>query len=167
MQIIRKPLVFSGFQLVWKWNICTKWVNSLRIIDLVHTQVFRKNNISYPLMKYWIFRKFYVPTKLTIPCWLIFCKQKSAHQKKESFYVLNKQTSKQTNKQSKQKDRKKQDTGRKLNILSELAFELTELDWLNWLSEDAPPHKKWSFPLRISSVNVTEFAVSSGFGHIY
>ena len=26
--------------------------------------------------------------------------------------------------------------------------------------------KKWSFPLRISSVNMTEFAVSSGFGYI-
>ena len=28
-------------------------------------------------------------------------------------------------------------------------------------------HKKWSFPLRISSVNVTKSTVSSGFGHIY
>ena len=28
-------------------------------------------------------------------------------------------------------------------------------------------HKKWSFPLRISSVNVTKSAVSPGFGHIY
>ena len=28
-------------------------------------------------------------------------------------------------------------------------------------------HKKRSFPLRISSVNVTKSAVSSGFGHIY
>ena len=27
--------------------------------------------------------------------------------------------------------------------------------------------KKWSFPLRISSINVTKFAVSCGFGHIY
>ena len=27
--------------------------------------------------------------------------------------------------------------------------------------------QKWSFPLRISSVNVTKLAVSSGFGHIY
>ena len=27
-------------------------------------------------------------------------------------------------------------------------------------------HKKWSFPLRISSVNVIKSAVSSGFGHI-
>ena len=27
--------------------------------------------------------------------------------------------------------------------------------------------KKWSFPLRISSVNVTKSAVSYGFGHIY
>ena len=28
-------------------------------------------------------------------------------------------------------------------------------------------HKKWSFPLRISSVNVTKCAVSCGMGHIY
>ena len=28
-------------------------------------------------------------------------------------------------------------------------------------------HKKWSFLLRISSVNETKFAVSCGFGHIY
>ena len=28
-------------------------------------------------------------------------------------------------------------------------------------------HKKWSFLLRISSVNMTKFAVSCGFGHIY
>ena len=28
-------------------------------------------------------------------------------------------------------------------------------------------HKKWSFPLRISSVNVTKFAGNYGFGHIY
>ena len=27
--------------------------------------------------------------------------------------------------------------------------------------------KKWSFPLRISSVNVTKSTVSCGFGHIY
>ena len=28
-------------------------------------------------------------------------------------------------------------------------------------------HRKWSFPLRISTVNVTKFTVSCGFGHIY
>ena len=28
-------------------------------------------------------------------------------------------------------------------------------------------HKKWSFPLRISSLNVTKFALSCGFGDIY
>ena len=28
-------------------------------------------------------------------------------------------------------------------------------------------HKKWSFPLRISSVNVTKSAGNSGYGHIY
>ena len=29
------------------------------------------------------------------------------------------------------------------------------------------PHKKWSFPLRIYSVNVTKSAGDCGFGHIY
>ena len=28
-------------------------------------------------------------------------------------------------------------------------------------------HKKWSFPLRISTVNVTKSEVSCGFGHLY
>ena len=28
-------------------------------------------------------------------------------------------------------------------------------------------HEKWRFPFRISSVNVTKFTVSCGFGHIY
>ena len=35
--------------------------------------------------------------------------------------------------------------------------------WLKYISL----HKKWSFPLRISSVNLTKSAVSCGFGHIY
>ena len=33
--------------------------------------------------------------------------------------------------------------------------------------QDISLHKKWSFPLRISLVNVTKSAVSCGFGHIY
>ena len=32
---------------------------------------------------------------------------------------------------------------------------------------DSPLHKKWSFPLRVSSVNVIKSAVSCEFGHIY
>ena len=28
-------------------------------------------------------------------------------------------------------------------------------------------HKKWSFPIRITSLNVTKSSVSRGFGHIY
>ena len=28
-------------------------------------------------------------------------------------------------------------------------------------------HKKWTFPLRISSVNVTKSGGNCGFGHIY
>ena len=39
--------------------------------------------------------------------------------------------------------------------------ELSKLIWQLTL------HKKWSFPLRISSVNKTKSAVSCGFGHIY
>ena len=35
------------------------------------------------------------------------------------------------------------------------------------VSDDAALHKKWSFLLRISSVNVTKSAVSCGFGHFY
>ena len=37
-------------------------------------------------------------------------------------------------------------------------------------NDDSPEitqQKKWSFPLRISSVNVTKYAVSSRSGHIY
>ena len=34
-------------------------------------------------------------------------------------------------------------------------------------SQGLPLHKKWSFPWRISSVNVTKSAVSCGFGQIY
>ena len=37
----------------------------------------------------------------------------------------------------------------------------------NYPSSKTTLHKKWSFPLRTSSVNVTKFAVSLGFSHIY
>ena len=33
--------------------------------------------------------------------------------------------------------------------------------------DDMSLHKKWSFPLSISSVNVTKSAANCGFGHIY
>ena len=33
--------------------------------------------------------------------------------------------------------------------------------------EKFPLHKKWSFPLKISSVNVTKSVENCGFGHIY
>ena len=33
--------------------------------------------------------------------------------------------------------------------------------------QDNALHKKWSFPLRISSVNVTKSEGNCGFGHIY
>ena len=35
------------------------------------------------------------------------------------------------------------------------------------VSDQPALHKKRSFPLRISSVNVTKSAASDGFGHIY
>ena len=34
-------------------------------------------------------------------------------------------------------------------------------------TEKATQHKKWIFPLRIFSVNMTKSAVSCGFSHIY
>ena len=37
----------------------------------------------------------------------------------------------------------------------------------NTYSLGATLDKKWSFPLKISSVNVTKSAVSCGFDHIY
>ena len=37
----------------------------------------------------------------------------------------------------------------------------------NWYLGEITLHEKWSFLLRISSVNVTKLAVSCGFGHIY
>ena len=40
-------------------------------------------------------------------------------------------------------------------------------DYLSNYSQLLPLHKKWSFPLRISSVNVTKSAGNCGFGHIY
>ena len=36
-----------------------------------------------------------------------------------------------------------------------------------WSKKQRFPHKKWSFPFRISSVNVTKSAGICGFGHIY
>ena len=41
--------------------------------------------------------------------------------------------------------------------------------WEKSTTSDQPStlHKKWSFALRISSVNVSKSAVSCGFGHIY
>ena len=36
-----------------------------------------------------------------------------------------------------------------------------------WLGKNMSLQKKWSFPLSVSSVNVTKSAVSFGFGHIY
>ena len=47
--------------------------------------------------------------------------------------------------------------------LNSNSFWVVQYSYLPWNSL----HKKWSFPLRISSGNVTKSAVSSGFGHIY
>ena len=42
----------------------------------------------------------------------------------------------------------------------ELSNEINQ-DWIHSL------HKKWNFPLKISSINVIKSAVFCGFGHIY
>ena len=39
--------------------------------------------------------------------------------------------------------------------------------WLHLLLSPMTLHKKWRFPLRISSVNVTKSGDSCGFGHIH
>ena len=39
--------------------------------------------------------------------------------------------------------------------------------FLFWVISAYTLHKKWSFPLRISSVNVTKSEGNCGFGHIY
>ena len=41
------------------------------------------------------------------------------------------------------------------------------LTGLHFMKATWPLHKKWSFPLRISSINVTKSVVSCGFRHIY
>ena len=41
------------------------------------------------------------------------------------------------------------------------------LNWANIFPSLVPLHKKWSFPLEISSVIVTKSTVSCGFRHIY
>ena len=54
--------------------------------------------------------------------------------------------------------------------MNELYFTVVVLNLNKFLSIDFNKqtlHKKWSFPLRISSVNVIKSAVSWGFGHIY
>ena len=47
-------------------------------------------------------------------------------------------------------------------------FTETKKIWF-WVAagENLSLHEKWSFPLRVSSVNVTKSIVSCGFGHIY
>ena len=39
--------------------------------------------------------------------------------------------------------------------------------WVTSIQENASLHKRWSFQLMISSVNVTKSAGNCGFGHIY
>ena len=46
------------------------------------------------------------------------------------------------------------------NKMSNFQFE-NVIDWLDWATA---LYKKWSFPLRVSSVNVIKSAVSCGFG---
>ena len=49
-------------------------------------------------------------------------------------------------------------------ILNDKAFEISTENQVNTYIK---LHKKWSFSLRISSVNVTKSTVNCGFGHIY
>ena len=54
--------------------------------------------------------------------------------------------------------------------MNELCFTAVVLNFNKFLTIDfikQTLHKKLSFPLRISSINVTKSAVSCGFGHIY
>ena len=47
-------------------------------------------------------------------------------------------------------------------------YQTKSIYYLSSISDkDDTLHKKWSFPLTIPSENVTESAVSCGFGHIY
>ena len=50
-----------------------------------------------------------------------------------------------------------------------IIFAVSNMIWYWWklLCEVVTPHKKWSFPLRNSSVNVTKSAASCRFFHIY
>ena len=57
---------------------------------------------------------------------------------------------------------------RKLSLSSSKTSKTTMLSAiLPEVQQKKTPHKKWGFPLRISPVNVTKSAVSSGFGHLY
>ena len=53
-------------------------------------------------------------------------------------------------------------------VISFLFFCLFFVEEERWtIRVKVPLHKKWSFPLKIYSVNVTKSAVSWGFDHIY
>ena len=57
----------------------------------------------------------------------------------------------------------------KFSITAEFCWDRLEC-WSDHGSDeliDLSLHKKWSFPLRISTVNVTKSAGNCGFGHIY
>ena len=48
-----------------------------------------------------------------------------------------------------------------------ICFEWRAWSWWYWPMQVWALHKKWSFPLRISAVNVTKSAGNCAFGHIY
>ena len=56
---------------------------------------------------------------------------------------------------------------RSINIIPVNKPSLNSFKTLSVKKDNYTLHKKWSFPLRISSVNVTKSAVSRGFGHIF
>ena len=55
---------------------------------------------------------------------------------------------------------------KELSRKSRSSYEKNRDSWETKIIRDQTLHKKWSFSLKISLVNVTKFAVSCGFGHI-
>ena len=61
---------------------------------------------------------------------------------------------------------------KKISFLPVGSYSCSKLSQCSWIISDGSVqtetlHKKWSFPLWISPVNVTKSTVSWGFGHIY
>ena len=55
---------------------------------------------------------------------------------------------------------------KRVQVFSSMFFSKKPRTWMS-LSLNLTLHKKWSFPLRVSSVNVTKSAANYRFGHTY